>query len=39
LFVQDPTLQRQMLTLKPGDSVQVTYTEPTAVGLRRATAK
>lgn len=36
LFVQDPTLQRQMRALKPGDRVQVTYTEPTAVGLRPA---
>jgi cold shock CspA family protein len=39
LFVRDPALQRQMRTLKPGERVQVTYTEPTAVGLRQAPAK
>jgi hypothetical protein len=36
LYVQDPTLKRQLRTLRPGDQVTVTYTEPFAVGLHLA---
>jgi hypothetical protein len=32
--VQDPSLQRQIQGLKPGDVVQITYTEAVAARIR-----
>jgi cold shock CspA family protein len=38
LFVQDPAIRKQMRSLHPGDRVTATYSEPMAVGLKRAAA-
>jgi hypothetical protein len=37
--VQDPDLQKKLPDLKPGDSVQLTYTEAAAADIRPAAAK
>jgi hypothetical protein len=39
LFVQDPAMRKQMRSLRTGDRITATYTEPVAVGLRRTAAK
>jgi cold shock CspA family protein len=39
LFVRDPAVRRQMRSFRPGDRITATYSEPVAVGLRRAAAK